>query len=256
MGQGLTKPHHSDLTNKVIVVTGGASGIGKATVKCCAERGASVVLGDLSSSDGHAVAATHISRGRPVRFVPTDVTVEAQCQKMIQTAVDAYGYLDVLICCAGILEGAMVDIANFDDDIFQHVMDVNVRGAFLCVKHAVAVMDKRPGTILLIASRAGVQTGSTSIAYGTSKAGLHGLGTVLQHHLAERPFRINTVCPGNIATPLKVQNVTDAGHALGQSADNVARKISELGDPDGIARVLAFLASDDAAFVRGTIFTR
>ncbi len=252
----MSEPHHQDLTNKVVVVTGGASGIGKATVELCAARGASVVLGDLAAEAGSTLAAALTARGQVARFLPIDVTVEADCARLMQDAVDAFGRLDVLICCAGILHGAMVDIADFEDRVFQHVLDVNVRGAFLCAKHAAAAMGERGGVILLIASGSGVKSGSTSIAYGTSKAGVHGLGIVLEDHLAGRPFRVNTVCPGAIATPLKVQNLADAGRALGRSAAEVEAQVSELGDPDGVARVLAFLASDDADYVRGTVFTR
>ena len=88
-----------------------------------------------------------------------------------------------------------------------------MRGTFLCMKHAVAAMGDRGGTILLVGSGAGVTSRSSSVAYGTSKAAVHGLGFIAPAHLAGRPIRINTVCPGNIATPLKLANVEDEGQA-------------------------------------------
>ncbi|MBM4435646.1 MAG: SDR family oxidoreductase [Actinobacteria bacterium] len=252
----MTGPSGGNLSGKVIVVTGGASGIGRAAVERCAAQGAAVVFGDLASSDGAAVAGGLHARGLGVTFVPVDVTVEAECARLMGAATDAFGRLDVLIACAGILQGAFVDIADFDDEVFQHVLDVNVRGMFLSVKHAARAMSPRGGTILLIASGAGVIGGSSSYAYGTSKAAVHGLGRVLQANKDGTALRVNIVCPGNIATPLKIRNVEDAARARGLSAAQLAAARRGLADPDGVAKVLAFLASDDAAFVRGTIFTR
>jgi NAD(P)-dependent dehydrogenase (short-subunit alcohol dehydrogenase family) len=117
-------------------------------------------------------------------------------------------------------------------------------------------MGERGGTILLLSSGAGVTTGSSSYAYGSSKGGIHGLGLVLQQRLAGRPIRVNTVCPSGIATPLKVKNVEDGARAEGLDAQELAERKRQLADPAGVARVLALLVSDDADYVRGTIFTR
>ena len=105
------------------------------------------------------------------------------------------------------------------------------------------------------ASGAGVTSRSSSVAYGTSKAAVHGLGFVAPARLAGRPIRINTVCPGNIATPLKLANVEDEGRAREWPREAVDAAKQELLDPDGVARVLAFLASDEADYVEGTVFT-
>ena len=244
------------LDGRVIVVTGGASGIGQATVERCALLGADVAIGDVPSSAGASVAEGLRANGYRVAFVPTDVTVEAQCSELMHAAIATFGKLDVLIACAGILEGAMVDVDELEDATFQHVMDVNVRGAFLCVKHAVRVMKASGGVIILIASGAGVTGGSSSYAYGTSKAGVHGLGKVLQSRLDPSNIRVNTVCPGSIATPLKIRNIEDVARTQRGGAAMAAQAKDKLGDPEGVARVLAFLASPDAAYVRGTIFTR
>ena len=243
------------LSGKVIVVTGGASGIGRATVDRCAALGAHVVLGDVAQADGEAVAAAVRAREGRALFVPCDVTMETQCRHLITTAVEAHGRLDALIVCAGILQGAFVDVSDLEDETFARVMDVNLRGAFLSVKHAVRAMSG-DGVILLLASGAGVTGPSSSVAYGASKGAVHGLGLVLQHRVAGRGIRVNTVAPGAIATPLKEQNVRDAGRARDASAAEIEAAQRALGDPAGVARVLAFLASDDADYVRGTIFTR
>jgi NAD(P)-dependent dehydrogenase (short-subunit alcohol dehydrogenase family) len=124
------------------------------------------------------------------------------------------------------------------------------------VKSVVPAMRRAgKGTIVLIASGAGVRGGSSSVAYGSSKGAVHGLAMVLEPQLAPHGIRVNDVCPGSLDTPLKRQNVIDGARARGQSADEALAK-ANLADPIGVARVLAFLASDEADYVRGSVFTR
>lgn len=243
------------LSGRVVVITGGASGIGAATARLCAARGAHVVIGDVDDARGEALARNLTELGLVARFAHVDVTDEADCERLLQTAVADFGTLDVLITCAGILQGAYVDIAELEADVFQRVQDVNVRGTFLCIKHAVAAMGDRGGVILLVGSGAGVTSRSSSVAYGTSKAAVHGLGFIAPAHLAGRPIRINTVCPSIIDTPLKRANVEDQGRVQGWSRAEIDAAQQQLRDPDGVARVLAFLASDEADYVEGTVFT-
>lgn len=243
------------LSGRVVVITGGASGIGAATARLCAARGAHVVIGDLNDAAGAALARELTKLGLSAVFAHVDVTHEADCERLMHTAVSGYGALDVLITCAGILQGAYVDIAELEADVFQRVQDVNVRGTFLCIKHAVAAMGDRGGVILLVGSGAGVTSRSSSVAYGTSKAAVHGLGFIAPAHVTGRPIRINTVCPSIIDTPLKRANVEDQGRVQGWSRAEIDAAQQQLRDPGGVARVLAFLASDEADFVEGTVFT-
>ena len=243
------------LSGRVVVITGGASGIGAATARLCAARGARVVIGDVDDARGEALARSLTELGLTARFAHVDVTNEADCERLIQTAVADFGTLDVLITCAGILQGAYVEIAALEADVFQRVQDVNVRGTFLCMKHAVAAMGDRGGVILLVGSGAGVTSRSSSVAYGTSKAAVHGLGFIAPAHVAGCPIRINTVCPSIIDTPLKRANVEDEGRTRGWSRADVETALGQLRDPEGVARVLAFLASDEADYVEGTVFT-
>jgi len=245
----------TSLDGRVVVITGGASGIGGATARLCAARGARVVIGDVDDAKGQALARELTELGLSAAFAHVDVTREADCERLIQTAVSEFGTLDVLVTCAGILQGAFVEIAELDLATFERVQDVNVRGTFLCMKHAVAAMGDRGGTILVVASGAGVTSRSSSVAYGTSKAAVHGLGFIAPNHLAGRPIRVNTVCPSIVDTPLKRANVEDEGRARGWSRADIDAAKNELRDPEGVARVLAFLASDEADFVRGTVFT-
>ncbi len=131
-----------------------------------------------------------------------------------------------------------------------------MRGTFLTVKHAVPHLKRSGGGVILcISSGAGVRGPSSSIAYGTSKAGVHGFVMTLQPRLEPQGIRVHAICPGSINTVLKRENVADGARAAGRDVAQ-ALAAAALGDPMGVAKVLAFLASDDAEYVRGTIFTR
>jgi NAD(P)-dependent dehydrogenase (short-subunit alcohol dehydrogenase family) len=244
------------LDGKVAVITGGARGIGGATAARFAAEGARVVIGDLLEDEGAATAEAIRTAGGEARFRCMDVTQEADCHALAGAVAEEFGRLDCIVTCAGILQGAYLALEDLDLETFERVQAVNVRGTFLAVKHAVPVMKRGGGGVVLcISSGAGVKSSSSSIAYGTSKAGVHGLVMTLQPRLAAQGIRVHAICPGSIDTVLKRENVADAARAAGRAIPE-ALASAGLGDPDGVARVLAFLASDDADFVRGTIFTR
>ena len=245
------------LADRVVVITGGARGIGRAAAECCAADGAAVVIGDLLADEGEATRQAITAAGGRVHFVPTDVTREEDCARLIQTAVDEFGRVDALIACAGILRGDWTPVESLEDAVFSNVLDVNVRGVFLCVRHVVPHLPKPGGVILCLASGAGVRGGSSSMAYAASKGGVHGLSLALAQHLEPRGIRVHAICPGGIATPMKLNNIGNKAEQEGgdrAAAMDAARP--QLGDPIGVGRVLAFLASDEADYVRGTIFTR
>jgi NAD(P)-dependent dehydrogenase (short-subunit alcohol dehydrogenase family) len=245
------------LAGKVVVITGGARGIGRAAAECCAADGAAVVVGDLLAEQGDETIAAIAAAGGRATFVATDVTREEDCRRLIATAIETYGRLDALITCAGVLRGDWTPVEALDDAIFAGVLDVNMRGTFLCVKHAVPRLPQPGGVILCLASGAGVRGGSSSMAYGASKGGVHGLAMALEAHLAPRGIRVNDICPGGIATEMKLNNIGNLAEQQGESrqaAMEAARPT--LGDPAGVGRILAWLASEDADYVRGSIFTR
>jgi len=239
----------------VAVVTGGARGIGAATARVFAEEGSAVVIGDTLEADGEATARSIVQSGGRALFARTDVTSRDDCRALIQVAVGAYGQLDALVCCAGVLRGAFQSPEDLEIATFEQVLGVNVKGTFLTVQAAVPYLRGRGGVILVLASGAGVKGPSSSLAYGTSKGGVHGLAMTLEAHLAPHGIRVHDVCPGAIDTEMKRDNVRDGARARGSDPDGALAR-SGLGDPLGVARILAFLASPDADFVRGTIYTR
>jgi NAD(P)-dependent dehydrogenase (short-subunit alcohol dehydrogenase family) len=244
------------LQGKVAVITGGARGIGGATARQFAADGAKVVIGDLLEDEGQETQAAIKKAGGQATFVKTDVTREEDCRALAQAAMEAYGQLNVVVTCAGILHGAYVALEELDFEVFERVQAVNVRGTFLTVKHAVPhIKHSGGGVVLCISSGAGVRGSSSSIAYGTSKAGVHGMVMTLQPRLEPQGIRVHAICPGNIDTVLKRENVADAARVAGRDVP-LALANASLGAPEGVAKVLAFLASDDADYVRGTIFTR
>ncbi|MGH2356080.1 MAG: SDR family NAD(P)-dependent oxidoreductase [Chloroflexota bacterium] len=244
------------LDGKVAVVTGGARGIGGATAQRFAAEGAKVVIGDILEGEAAETLSAIKVAGGEALFVKTDVTREEDCRLLAETAAEQFGGLHVLVTCAGILHGAYKALEDLELDVFERVQQVNVRGTFLAVKHAVPYIKRSGGGVVLcISSGAGVKSSSSSIAYGTSKAGVHGLVMTLQSRLESQRIRVHAICPGSIDTVLKRQNVADGARASGRELPE-SMAGAGLGDPDGVAKVLAFLASDDADYVRGTIFTR
>lgn len=246
----------ANIRGKKILITGAAQGIGEATARLCAQRGAEVLLVDVKAEKGEAVAASIRESGGQATFHRLDVRKDEDVQALFAQIADTHGYLDVIICAAGVLLGAFLQPEEFPVDTFDFVMEVNVRGTFLCTKYATPLIAKSErGVMILIASGAGVIGGSSSIAYGTSKGAVHGMSMVLAGHLASRNIRVNAVCPGGIATEMKLTNVKDAADKQGRPYEEVLAG-SNLGDPAGVARLLAYLASDDGDYVRRTLFTR
>lgn len=242
---------------KRILVTGAATGIGRATAIKVAAEGAKVAAFDINDSEAQKTLATIVDNRGTAKYWHVDVTKEAQVGSAVTQAVAWLGGgPDVLLHVAGILQGANLEISEYTEEIWDRVVDVNTKGPFLVSKHVAGHMQKAgKGVIVLVASISGVIGGSSSYAYGASKGGAHGFAMTLAGHLGPQGIRVNDVCPTALNTPLKRGQLEESYRQTG-NREEYDRAVKGLLSPDGVASVLAFLASDEAAYVKGTIFTQ
>ena len=244
------------LKDKRIVVTGGATGIGAATAIRCASEGASVVIADLNERSAQQTVVGIKANGGNAWFVSTDVSSESDVARLMEKAENHLGGVNTLVTAAGIARDSLVPVDELLKESWDKTIDINLTGAFIAVKYGVPLMRRTgSGTIVLIASGAGVRGGSSMVAYGASKGGVNGLGMTLEPILARENIRVNVLCPGNISTPLKLGIIEEQAQRVGDAARR-KEQIAGLGTPDGVARVISFLVSDDADYIRGTLFTR
>ncbi len=235
---------------KVAVVTGAASGIGEATVRALAREGASVVIADLQAERGNAIAR-ELERAR---FIATDVTVEAQVERAVALAVEAFGRIDVMVNNAGVV-GAVGSIRETTAEAWSATLAVLLNGAFFGVKHAARRMvPQGSGAIISITSTAGALGGLGPHAYTTAKHAIIGLTRTAASELVRHGVRVNAVGPGSTATPLVA---AARGGDLSRRLEGAATgaPLGALLSPDEIAAGIAYLASDDARHVTGhTLF--
>ncbi|NQW16089.1 MAG: SDR family oxidoreductase [Chloroflexi bacterium] len=245
------------LADKRIIVTGAASGIGRAVAIKVAARGASVAAMDVDDTGGQSLVEEISANGGNARYWHTDVTSEAEVQSSVEAATEWLGGgIDVLLHVAGVLFGAGVDIREYPVETWDSVIDINLKGSYLVAKYASRPMLRdSKGVIVMTASGAGVLGGSSSYAYGSSKGAAHGFSMVLDLHLTEHGIRVNDVLPGNVNTPLKVAAERQVAAAKGDE-EGLGEMLDSLVTPEGVAEVYAFLASDEANYIRGSVRTR
>ncbi len=246
-----------DLSGKVVLITGGAQGIGQATAQLCAQRGAAVVIGDFNADGGESTASGIRDSGGTADFVKTDVRESAQVQALLDFVRQRHGRLDAMICAAGVLKGPWQTPEELLLEDFMMTQDINVKGVFLCAKFATPLLEASQGVMVIVASGAGVTGPSSSLAYGASKGGANGLGMTLANHLAKRNIRVNVICPGNIVTQMKLSVDVTRAEQEGKTADDAWEYARQnYGVPSGVAKILAFMISDEADYLRGNVFTR
>ncbi|MBI2504266.1 MAG: SDR family oxidoreductase [Candidatus Latescibacteria bacterium] len=244
------------LKGKTALITGGATGIGRATAELFGAEGAQVEILDYNAPEGYAALEAIAKGGGQAAFHQTDVRSAQSVETVFQQLRQHRDRLDILVCSAGVLKGAYKGVAGLSEEDWDATIDTNLKGTYLVVRQAAPLLERAgQSVVLLLASGAGVRGASSSLAYAASKAGVHGMQYNIEAHV--RGARVHVICPGGIATPLKLENVAQGAEASGQDpAKAVEGAKKQLGDPMGVARVLAFLASEEGSYVRGTIFTR
>ncbi len=236
------------LEGKVAVVTGAASGIGAETARTFVKNGARVVVADFQEEAGRKVAA---ELGEAARFIRCDVTKENDVAAAVDLAVSAFGQLDVMVNNAGIV-GAVGPIASTTAEAWDATISVLLRGVFLGMKHAARVMTPRKtGSILSIASTAGVVGGLGPHAYTAAKHGVVGLTKSVASELAPYGIRVNAVAPGNTVTAMTSSVITGDPNDLGKTEAQIAKgtSLGIAGMPSDIANALLYLASEEARYV-------
>ena len=238
------------LESKVAIVTGGASGMGLATVRRFLEEGASVVVGDLNSDNGRQLLEELSADGydEKVRFTVTDVSVEDDVAAMTELALDAFGRLDIVFNNAGI-GGAFGPITELEVDDWDTTFHVLVRSVFLGTKHAAKVLiaQGQGGSIINTASIAGMGGGAGPQAYSAAKAAVVSLSKTTAVELAPHDIRVNAICPGVIFTPL----MHSGNEEQAEEVIEEIQPLSKRGEGSDIAGMAVFLAGDDSLFVTG-----
>lgn len=241
---------HPDLAGKAAIVTGAGAGIGLAIAARLADEGCHVLCADI---DGAAADAAAMKIGSGAVGFRADVSDEEQVIAMVEACTTEFGGVDKLVANAGIVHFAPLTETTVED--FDRVIKINLRGAWLCTKHAAPKMIERGGgAIVNMSSLAGQVAAAGSAAYGMSKAGTIHLSRVTAAELRSANVRSNAVLPAFVDTPMQQTAMATFDEVLGErGADNmIARLQGRMAGPEEIAGVVAFLLSDDASMVNGT----
>ncbi|MBX9750299.1 MAG: SDR family oxidoreductase [Roseococcus sp.] len=233
------------LAGRVALVTGGASGIGRATALRMAEEGARVLVADRDGEGAARTAAAIVQAGGEARGHAADVTDEAQVAAMVQAALTAYGALDCAFNNAGVAPSEAQPLAEIAAEEWGRVIAINLTGVFLCLKHEVAAM-RSGGSIVNTSSIAGRIALPKAGAYVAAKHGVIGLTKVAALDHGKDGIRVNAICPGYVETPLAHRSIERRREAI------LARMpLGRIGTVEEIAEVVVWLCSDHARFVTG-----
>ena len=238
-------------SGKVALVTGGASGIGRACAQLFASEGASVVVSDVALEGGHETVRLIEEDGGEAFFVEADVSKAAQVEALVGGTVEAYGHLDYAFNNAGI-EGRMAtNTADYLEEDWDRVITVNLKGVWLCMKHEIAHMLRQGGgSIVNNSSVEGLVGLEGTSAYAASKHGVVGLTKTAALEYAQSGIRVNAVCPGLIRTPM-VERYTGGDAETEAQWAAIFEPVGRMGSSEEVAEAVVWLCSEAASFVTG-----
>jgi NAD(P)-dependent dehydrogenase (short-subunit alcohol dehydrogenase family) len=240
------------LEDKVIVITGAASGIGLATAKLLSEMGAITVLLDIDEIHGKKVAAQIKKSGGIAEFFRCDVTSNDECKQTVDLISRKFNKIDILFNNAGVIKRK--NILDLEEKDWDHVMDVNLKGIYLLSKHVIPLMMKSGGgSIINTGSGWGLTGGSNALAYCASKGGVVNMTRAMAIDHGKNGIRVNCVCPGDTNTPMLRGEAQKLGVDEKEFLKDAAnRPINRIGTPEDIAYAVLFLASNLSSWVTGT----
>ena len=241
------------LRDKVAVITGGASGLGRETARAFVREGAKVVVSDIDPAGGEATVQELRRAGGDAVFVRTDVSKSADAQALARSATDHFGRIDVLYNNAGVqLHGRDVRAHELDEDTFDRTFAINVRGVWLCSKFVIPVMLRQGGgSIIHAASPTGLRAAPPFTAYSASKGAVIALTRTMAAEYAADNIRVNAIVPGATETPM-IRPLLEDEHK--RNALVARMPMGRLGRPEDVAPLVVFLASDESRFCTGGLY--
>ncbi len=244
------------MNDKVVLVTGASSGIGRATAEAFAEKGAKVVVAARRQDELDSLVTEIEARGGKATAITTDVSKAEDVERMVAHAVETFGRLDFAVNNAGI-EGTLAGIIDLAEDDWDRVLDINLKGIFLCMKHEAKAMlaAGNGGAIVNVGSVNSFLGFPTGSAYVASKHGMVGLTTSVSAELASHGIRVNIVCPGFVDTPMHHRARGLLGDELYDKVLLPNVHLRRAGRPKEIAQSIVFLCSDEASYITGTTLT-
>jgi len=238
------------LEGKVVLITGGASGMGKIASTLFAAEGAKIMLTDVQDEAGEATAQEIRDGGGEARYVHADVSKASDAEAMVRATVDAFGGLTVLYNNAGIFASDDDSVTNTSEDVWQRTIDINLKGVFLGCKYGVpAMIESGGGSIINVSSFvAWMGAAAPQIAYTASKGGVLSMTREIAVEFARKGIRCNALCPGPIATPLLDELLSDPAR---RQRRLVHIPMGRFGQAEELAKAALFLASDDSSYMTG-----
>ncbi len=237
------------LKNKTAIITGAASGIGKAAALLLAKEGAQVVVSDIDEEKGNEAVKEISDNGGKALFIKADTSKPENHEALVNLTIEKFGSLDIAVNNAGI-GGPLELTGNYPIDGWKNVIDINLSGVFYGLRYQIPAMEEKGGSIINMASILGAVGTPNSPAYVSAKHGVIGLTKTAALEYAAKNIRVNSIGPGYIRTPLVENNLDE--ETIGQLAG--MHPLGRLGKPEEVAELVLWLASDKSSFVTGTYY--